>query len=107
MENKSPHFKIIFLDILNEEFPEKIQECSTILAKDSLTSLDVLVLNKIIFGQSKNLKDKNVYRSYTLEDIKYILNYQKKNNLNNSEVCIIFGTSRNTIAKWKTFYSKL
>lgn len=103
MKNQSPNYKLIFTDILEKKYPEKTKNCEEILHKDNLSTLDILALNQIIFGitdkQSEEKKQK--HRSYKKSDVFHILSYQKKNNLNNSQLAKHFKLSRNTICKWK------
>lgn len=69
-----------------------------ILRKQKLSAIDILELNKRIFGETgKNQK----YRSYSKSDILQVLDYQKKYSLNNTQLALHFRLSRNTIAKWK------
>ena len=106
MENNLPDYKTIYLDILHKKFPQKIKECSSLLQKELLSTMDIIELNKRIFGpadketQSENQK----HRSYHESDIFDILDYQKKHKLTNIETARHFKTSRNTIAKWKKIY---
>ena len=68
--------------------------------------MTVLKALKKIFGignretQAENQK----HRSYSKSDILKILDYQKKNNLNNSQLANHFSLSRNTVAKWKRMF---
>lgn len=103
MENNLPDYKTIYLDILHKKFPQKIKECSSLLQKETLSTIDIIELNKKIFGpadketQAENQK----HRSYHKSDIFYILDYQKKHRLNNSQLANHFKLSRNTVAKWR------
>lgn len=47
------------------------------------------------------------YRSYDKATIIEILNYQKKNSLNNTQLSNHFKLSRNTVTKWKTLFNDL
>lgn len=102
-----PDYKRIFNDILNKKCPDKKELCLSILDQQQLSVLDVIKLNTIIFG----VKDKNSqgfnqkHKSYDHDSIKQILNYQKKNNLNNIELAKKFNLSRNTVTKWKNFFT--
>ncbi len=105
MKNNQPNYRRIYSDILNKH-PEKKAECLPLLKKENLSVLDIIELNKIIFGivdkqkQAENQK----HRSYSKSDILKILDYQKKNNLNNTQLANNFSLSRNTIAKWKKMF---
>ena len=98
-----PDYKKIYADIIKRRFPEKSIDCKALLQKEELSTLDIITLNKKIFGNSG--KDYEIFnqrhRSYKPSSIKYILNYQKKNNLNNTQLALHFKLSRNTIAKWR------
>ena len=109
IQSITPNYKRIYSDILNRKHPEKIEDCKTILEKSSLSVLDIIELNHRIFGivdkstESFNQK----HRSYSESDILQILDYQKRNHLNNSQLASYFKLSRNTIAKWrKMFYTQ-
>lgn len=97
-----PHYKKIYSDILTKKFPEKINECKSILSKKELSILDIIQLNQQIFGYNEICSDNQRLRSYDDQSIVEILEYQKKNNLNNTQLSIHFKLSRNTIAKWKS-----
>ncbi|MFN1219687.1 helix-turn-helix domain-containing protein [Chryseobacterium kwangjuense] len=106
-----PDFKIIYTDVINEKFPEKINDPVIIAKLNALnTAVDVLKFNALIFGQPDHtvrLRSQRL-RSYDESSILEILNYQKKNNLTNTETANHFRISRNTITKWKSVYqSKL
>lgn len=105
---KQPNYKKIYTDLLIKKYPEKIKECTPLLMKD-LSYLDIIELNNIIFGLSniENESFSRKHRSYDKSAIFYILDYQKKHNLNNSQVAKEFKMSRNTINKWKKFFAYL
>jgi len=64
--------------------------------------MDIIKLNEIIFGIKKENELCNPkHHSYSKNDIIQILEYQKKNKLNNSQLANHFKLSRNTITKWK------
>jgi len=102
--NNNPNYKQIYLDILRKKFPDKLSECSSILQKRKLCSMDVLKLNEKIFGVNR-VQNNQKHRSYTESDILQILEYQKKNKLNNVQLANHFSLSRNTVAKWKKLFS--
>lgn len=101
-----PYYKKIYTDILNKKFPDKKEECKSLLEKEILSVLDIIKLNQKIFGSSnksaENFNQK--HRSYQNADILKVLDYQTKNKLNNTQVANYFKISRNTIAKWKNSY---
>jgi len=98
-----PDYKRIYTDIINKKNPEKSEECRNLLVKKELSVMDILELNKKIFGEEDKTKKTNNhrFRSYQKSDILQILDYQRKNNLNNIQLANHFKTSRNTIAKWR------
>lgn len=105
MNQTAPNYKQIYLDILNKKFPNKKAECKVILSKSSVSGIDIIAINKIIFGTNEEINSFNrKHRSYSKSDILKILDYQKKNNLNNSQLANHFKLSRNTIAKWKNIF---
>lgn len=102
----SPDYKRIFKDMIEMKYPEKEEICKNILSKKELSSLDILSLNRKIFGnEDKETEQFNQsHRSYDKETILEILHHQKKNKLNNSELARDLKMSRNTIAKWKKLF---
>lgn len=99
---KQPDFRQIYMDILISKYPHKYDLCEYLLSKNELLALDILKLNTIIFGPSE--KCSGQYRSYKKTDILRILDYQKKNNLNNTQLALHFKLSRNTVSKWKKIF---
>lgn len=102
-----PNYRRIYTDLLTKKHPEKITVCDFILKKEDWCALDVITLNKLIFNDKLDLKTQNVskkYRSYSEPDIVKILNYQKKNELNNIQLAHHFGLSRNTVTKWRKLF---
>ncbi|AYN02343.1 helix-turn-helix domain-containing protein [Chryseobacterium sp. 3008163] len=103
MKKSIPDYKRIYNDIIIKEFPDKRNCCLRLLQKESLSVVDIIELNEKIFG----IPDKEIFianqkhRSYRETDILKILDYQKKNKLNNTQLAIHFKLSRNTVAKWK------
>ncbi len=94
--------------MIRMKYPEKEALCSSILNKSLIEPLDIIRLNNIITESSdkKKMQDNQKLRSYDKKTILQILDYQKKNNLNNTETAKHFKLSRNSIAKWKkTFFS--
>lgn len=106
-QSTSPDYKRIFNDMIQMKYPEKEEECKSILNKKELSSLDILHLNKKIFGMGEKETQlfNQSHRSYNKETALEILEYQKKNNLNNSEVARDLKMSRNTITKWKKVFA--
>lgn len=104
-----PNYRLIYKDLIEQKYPHKKAICATILAKQELTFLDVLELNELIFEtvSKKTLEMNQKYRSYDKATIIEILNYQKKNSLNNTQLSNHFKLSRNTVIKWKTLFNDL
>ncbi|WP_312297941.1 helix-turn-helix domain-containing protein [Chryseobacterium sp.] len=96
---KSPYYKRIYQDILELKYPDKIDKCAAILGKKEFSAIDLITLNNIIFGNRE--KQHGKHRAYTDSDILEILNYQKKNLLNNTQLAHHFKLSRNSVSKWK------
>ncbi|KFE97193.1 transposase [Chryseobacterium formosense] len=101
-----PYYKKIYCDIVLKKYPEKEEICRPLLDKKELTVLDILKLNNIIFGDSnkENLSFNQKHRFYNKQAIFEILDYMRKNNLNNNQLAHHFKISRNTISKWKRLY---
>ncbi|CAA7196597.1 helix-turn-helix domain-containing protein [Chryseobacterium potabilaquae] len=106
MNKANINYKQIFRDILEKKYPHKKEECISLLNKEYLSVLDVITLNKKIFG-SPNSSTKafnQSHRAYNESTVIHILNFQKKHHLNNSELAIHFKISRHTISKWRKEY---
>ncbi|KMQ64780.1 hypothetical protein ACM46_11145 [Chryseobacterium angstadtii] len=99
-----PDYKKIFEDIIEMKFPDKRLKCSAILSKRTLTSLDIIILNDLLFG--KKIANNQKFKSYDEATILTILKFQKKHNLSNVQLSKKFKISRNTISKWKIFFQK-
>lgn len=103
---KIPDYKKIFQDIINKKFPEKKEWYSEISQKQNFSRLDILRINDFIF----NTQDEEVevynqkLRSYDEHTILYMLDFQKKNYLTNTQLANHFKLSRNTVAKWKKHF---
>lgn len=80
--------------------------CSSLLSKEVLSVMDILELNRKIFGANLEItsRQNQRLRSYSKSDILQILDYQKKNGLNNSQLSRHFNLSRNSITKWKKIF---
>lgn len=103
MIKNTPDYKRIYNDIIHLKFPHLKGKYHLELKKKKLSTLDVLDINAKIFGKpGKDTERINQrHRSYNQSDILTILNYQQKNQLNNSELALHFKLSRNTVTKWK------
>lgn len=107
MENRNlPNYKCIYNDIL-KMYPEKENKCRFILNKTTISSLDIITLNNIIF-ENKDVETEifnQKHKSYDENTIKEILEYQKKYKLNNSQLALHYKLSRNTVRVWKKNYN--
>ncbi|MET3537441.1 helix-turn-helix domain-containing protein [Chryseobacterium limigenitum] len=101
-----PDYKKIYTDIIMKRNPEKMSECLPILEKDDFSLLDILLIEKIIFGKQEEKHSFNQrHRYYDWNTVLEILEYQRKQNLNNTQLAFHFKLSRNTVTKWrKMFY---
>ncbi|MBB6371583.1 helix-turn-helix domain-containing protein [Chryseobacterium shigense] len=102
-----PDYKQIYTDIVEEKFPDKADDLKIIRKLENINSvMDIITLNKLIFGEAGLLiqSESQKLRSYDRKSIFSILEYQKKNRLNNTETANHFRMSRNTISKWKRIF---
>ena len=105
MLKQNINYQQIFRDILDTKYPEKKKVCIPLLQKDNLTAIDIIKINKKIFGPNKSNEIFNQkHRSYSKSDIFKILNYQKQHKCNNSQLANHFKLSRNTVTKWKKMF---
>jgi hypothetical protein len=104
---KTPDYRKIYQDMIRMKYPEKEKLCSSILKKKNIGLLDVIRLNAIITGKGdkQKMQDNQKLKSYDRTTILKILNYQQKHHLNNTQTAGHFRLSRNTVAKWKKFFS--
>ncbi|WP_317041319.1 hypothetical protein [Chryseobacterium oleae] len=105
-ELQTPDYKKIYTDLLNLKFPEKKNSCQAILSKDILSVQDILSINGIIFPvrEKDTARLNQKHKSYNRADILEILDYQKKNRLNNKQLAAYFQISRNSVTKWKKLF---
>lgn len=106
MEKTLPNYKQIYSDIINRKHPHKKDVCKDILMKNEISMLDVIKLNNLIFeaGDKETITFNQQHRSYDENTIIEILDYQSKNELNNTQLANHFNLSRNTVAKWKKYF---
>lgn len=104
--NSSPDYKRIYMDIIKKKHPQKLELCQSILKKKELKILDVIKLDELIFNRPN--KEEHVFnqkhRFYDKSTVLEILDFQKKNNYNNSQLAKHFNISRNSITKWKRLF---
>ncbi|WP_300687935.1 helix-turn-helix domain-containing protein [Chryseobacterium sp.] len=101
-----PNYHRIYSDIIIRSFPHKKEECEKLLRKKYLSVIDILELNKKIFGAKakETSKQNQKHRSYNKSDIIQILDYQKTHKMNNSQVAKHFGLSKNSMTKWRKIF---
>ncbi|AZA76238.1 helix-turn-helix domain-containing protein [Chryseobacterium sp. G0186] len=103
MNRNRPNYNVIYYDLIQKKHPDKIEACKELLKKENMDATDILELNRRIFPVTRenNGKFKQRHRAYHEADILKILDYQKKNKLNNLQLASHFKMSRNTITKWR------
>lgn len=100
-----PDYKRIYSDLINLKFSDKEDVLEIIKKIDRFSFLDITKINKLIFENSTLLQKQNQkFRSYDKATILRILDYQKKERLNNTQLGKHFNISRNTISKWKSLF---
>lgn len=99
----SPNYHRIYFDLIERKFPHRINEFRSALENHQMTTAEVILLNRNLFGNSREEENQKL-KSYDKSDIIEILEYQKKHNLNNSQLSEKLKVSRNTIAKWKKLF---
>ncbi|BAP31198.1 uncharacterized protein CHSO_2161 [Chryseobacterium sp. StRB126] len=106
MQKSTPDYHQIYNDIINKKYPSRKEECKFLLNKENLSVLDVIELNRRIFGISDQRTEafNQSHRSYNKSSILMMLDYQKKNKLTNSQLAKHFKLSRNTVTKWKRLF---
>ncbi|MCW3160827.1 helix-turn-helix domain-containing protein [Chryseobacterium oryctis] len=98
-----PNYQKIYHDMIMKKFPDQMDNFKTLLGQENLSTLTILKINDKLFG----MKNRESYlqntklASYTKSDILQMLDYQRKNQLNNTQLANHFGLSRNTVGKWK------
>jgi hypothetical protein len=107
MNSLQPDYHRIFNDILSKILSIKLHALKFLKRKD-LSALDVIKLNTLIFSYTERNTPsgigENKHRSYNKTDILYMLDFQKENGYNNSQISLYFRVSRNSIAKWRKIF---
>lgn len=105
----APDYKKIFRDIIEIKYPDKEKKCRSLLSKKELSTLDIIQLNQEIFEtkDKETIAFNQAHRSYHPKAIMEILDYQRKNNLNNTQLAMHFNISRNSIGKWKKLFKDI
>lgn len=106
MIEQGPDYIRIYTDIILMNYPQKLEICTPILRKKKLTALEVIELNELIFGleEIETAKFNQRHKSYDESTIIKLLNFQKNNGYNNTQMADQFKMSRNTLAKWKKIF---
>ncbi|MCU7615819.1 helix-turn-helix domain-containing protein [Chryseobacterium sp. PBS4-4] len=104
--NNQPDYKRIYTDMISRKYPHKKESCEAILKKKRFSTLDVITINNMIFGKGQERENtaNQLHRSYDKAAIIEMLQFQKKNNMNNSQLSRHTKLSRNTIIKWKKLF---
>lgn len=108
MENR-PNYRKLYADMIRDKYPEKVSECASCFEKEEWTALDVIRINEKLFGSQKRKSDLKVdraHRAYDIASIRDILAHQRKDRLNNKQLAVEYGLSRNTVAKWKKLFQE-
>ena len=102
-----PDYKKIYSDLVREYFPDQVETFKPLLDKTKMSSIDIIKISeKILLIKNGNKRqERQKYRSYSMSDIIQILEFQKSNKLNNTQLALHFKLSRNTVAKWKNYYT--
>ncbi|MBP2619501.1 helix-turn-helix domain-containing protein [Chryseobacterium jejuense] len=102
----TPDYKKNYNDMLIIKYPERKEGFQQLLSKSDFSALDIIEINKVLFsrGFEESARFNQRHRSYDLSTIIHILEYQKKNKLNNSQLAKHFKLSRNTVTKWKSHF---
>lgn len=106
-KSSSPDYKKIYNDLIERKYPHLKNQCSSILRKDKLSTFDVLNLNAILSEKcsKKDFIFNQQHKVYSYESICYILDYQIKHQLNNTQTAVHFKVSRPSLRKWKKLFS--
>lgn len=107
MTTRTPDYKKIYHDIILKKYPEKYNICSFLLEKKTLSQLDIIKLNQLVFTHEdkKTFQFNQKHRAYDEPTILKILRHQEERKYNNSQIAMEFNISRNTIAKWKKTFT--
>lgn len=103
--NMRPDFSRIYNDII-KRYPDKMKVCYSLLNKRDLSSIEIIQLNNLIFGDNDRETEgfNQRHRCYRKSDIVKILEEQKRMRLSNTQIANQYKISRNTIAKWKKVF---
>lgn len=98
-----PNYNRIYSDLIKMKFPDQIMIYQDRLNKKELSFLDVIDLNKKLFGKSDSYSENfnQKLKSYDRPSILRILDYQREHKLTNLQLAKHFNLSRNTVSAWK------
>ncbi|GEN74043.1 helix-turn-helix domain-containing protein [Chryseobacterium lathyri] len=98
---KTPNYQKIYQDLLKFKGLDK-----EITIPKLEKSIDIIRFNDLISKRQKEKRSEITQhaKSYDEESILMLLRYQKKNNLNNTQLANEFRLSRNSVSKWKKIY---
>lgn len=98
---KTPNYQKIYQDLL------KFKGIDGAISVPKLNkSIEIIKFNNLI-AQKQILKDSHITqqsKSYDEDSILEMLRYQKKCNINNTQLALEFKLSRNTVARWRKVY---
>lgn len=100
-----PDYIRIYSDILNKKYPHKKEECQPLLNKENLSVLEIIQINRKIFGNTIESAFNQKHKSYDENTILKILQYQKDYHCSNTELAQHFNLSRNTVTRWKKIFA--
>ena len=105
MQKININYTLIFRDILEKKYSWKREAILPLLECPNLSAIEIIHINRQIFGINEEAEfSSHRHRSYSKSDIFEILDYQKKHQLNNSQLANHFKISRNSISKWKKYF---
>lgn len=104
----TPDYRKIYEDLIQIKFPERWEELHSLLQKKSFSFFEVHHLNEQLFGNKnkEQLALTQKYKTYDKDTIFKILAYQKKHQLNNTQLAMHFKLSRNTVARWQKLFGE-
>lgn len=103
-KERTPDYVRIYSDIVDLKYPDRRSEFNSTLSKEKLSFLEVIALNNKLFGRKEIVDLNQKFKTYNKKAILDILDYQKKESLNNSQTARHFKMSRNTLTKWRKIY---
>lgn len=101
-----PDFGKIFQEIAEKKNLPKAEQ-DRIAEQKEWGSLEVIKTNEELFVKrnKENLKFNQQHKAYDKSSIRKLLDYQKRNQLNNSEMTRMFKLNRITLGKWQRCFA--